>query len=308
MTLLMPHIASRLFGSELMIEPGKLQAFLIGLGARIVEGGMSLPGIAAINHVAFESGRPSEAMGKVGDPMGSAFEATGRGDRLVPKVGNVGIIGIEGTLVHKGKFIGQSSSGETSYEGLQTQIARATRDPAIKGVVFEVDSFGGEVNGAFETAGMIAQLSAQKPTLAILTDFALSAGYLLASQARQIVMPETGAAGSIGVMTMHADMSKKLEQDGVKITLIASGKHKADGNPTEPLPDDLRASLQARVDMRRDQFAASVSAGRGSRLTVQKALATEAQVYHGEEAVSAGLVDGIIDPQTAFAEFVKSVH
>lgn len=307
MTLLMPHIASRLFGSELMVEPGKLQAFLIGLGARIVEGGISLPGISAVNHVAFENGRPSDAMGKVGDPIGRAYERANAGDRLVQRIENVGVIGIEGTLVHKGKFIGQSS-GETSYEGLQAQIARAGRDPGIKGVVFEVDSFGGEVNGAFETAAMIGQLSAQKPTLAILTDFALSAGYLLASQARQIVMPDTGASGSIGVITMHADMSKKLEQDGVKITLISSGKHKADGNPTQPLPDDLRAALQARVDMRRDQFAAAVAAGRGSRLPVAKALATEAQTYHGEDAVAAGLIDGIIDPQLAFAEFVKSVH
>ncbi|WP_459595345.1 S49 family peptidase [Bradyrhizobium sp. 5.13L] len=307
MTLLMPHIASRLFGAELMVDPGKLQAFLIGLGARIVEGGVTLPGIAAVNHVAFEGGRPSESMGKLGDPIGSAYERANVGDRLVQRVGNVGVIGVEGTLVHKGKFIGQSS-GETSYEGLQAQIARATRDPAIKGVAFEVDSFGGEVNGAFETAAMIGKLSAQKPTLAILTDFALSAGYLLASQARQIVMPNTGAAGSIGVITMHADMSKKLEQDGVKITLISSGKHKADGNPTQPLPDDMRAALQSRVDMRRDQFAAAVAAGRGSRLPVDKVLATEAQTYHGEDAVSAGLVDGIIDPQAAFSEFVKSVN
>ena len=42
--------------------------------------------------------------------------------------------------------------GETSYEGLQAQVLRAMRNPTIKGVVFEVDSFGGELAGAFETA------------------------------------------------------------------------------------------------------------------------------------------------------------
>lgn len=307
MTLLMPHIASRLFDSELMIDPGKLQAFLIGLGGRIVEGGMSLPGISAIQHVAYQNGRPSESMGKLGDPIGRAFEAAGRGDRLLQRIDNVGVIGVEGTLVHKGKFIGQSS-GETSYEGLQAQIARARRDPAIKGVVFEVDSFGGEVNGAFETGAAIAQLSAEKPTLAILTDFALSAGYLLASATRAIVMPERGAAGSIGVLTMHADMSKKLEQDGVRVTLISSGRHKVDGTPTAPLPDDLRSAMQARVDLRRQQFANFVGSVRGGRLNAARAMATEAQTYHGEEAVAAGLVDGIIDPQQAFDAFVKSVH
>jgi len=47
-----------------------------------------------------------------------------------------------------------------------------------KGVVFEVDSFGGE----------------------LLTDHTLSAAYLLASAARQIIIPEYGRAGSIGAL------------------------------------------------------------------------------------------------------------
>lgn len=307
MNFMMPHIASRLFGSLLMVEPAKLQAFLVGLGGRIVDGGVSLDGIDAVDHVAFSRGRPSDAMGRVGDPLGRAFESAGRGDRLVPKVGNVGVIGVEGTLIHKGKFIGQDS-GETSYEGLQTQIARAARDTSIKGVVLEVDSFGGEVAGAFETARMIADLSVQKPTIAILTDFALSAGYLMASAARQVVMGETGAAGSIGVVTMHVDMSKQLDSRGVKVTLVSSGTHKTDGHSAAPLADDVREAMQARVDRSRELFAATVASFRGARLDKKAAMATEAQVYHGEAAVDAGLVDGIIDPQRAFAEFIKSVN
>jgi ClpP class serine protease len=104
-------------------------------------------------------------------------------------IDGVALIPIEGTLVHKGAYVG-AYSGTTSYEGLQAQVLRAMRNPAVKGVVFEVDSFGGELAGAFETADLIARLSAEKPTLAILTDHALSAGYLLASAARQIIIPE----------------------------------------------------------------------------------------------------------------------
>jgi signal peptide peptidase SppA len=302
----MPHIASRLFNSLLMVEPGKLQAFLVGLGGRIVDGGVTLDGVDAIDHVAFSRGRPSDRMGKVGDRLGRAFEQHGVGDRLLPRIGNVGIIAVEGTLIHKGAFIGQDS-GETSYEGLQAQIARAGRDDSIKGVVLEVDSFGGEAAGAFETARMISELSAAKPTLAILTDFALSAGYLMASAARQIVMPDTGAAGSIGVRTMHVDFSKQLENRGIKVTLISSGAHKLDGDPTMALADDVRANIQARVDRSRELFAETVGSFRGKRLDKKAAMATEAQVYHGDDAVNAGLVDGTIDPQKAFAAFLSKV-
>ncbi|TAK50244.1 MAG: S49 family peptidase [Xanthobacteraceae bacterium] len=305
--ILAPHIAAHVFNVPLMVEPGKLQAALIGLGARLVEGGIQLPGVVAVDHIAFAGGRPSDSMGRIGNPLGRSYEKAGVGDYLLDRVDGIGVIPIEGTLVHKGKFVGQSS-GETSYEGLQAQITRATADPSIKGVVFEVDSFGGEVAGAFETAKMIAALSDEKPTLAILTDFAMSAGYLMASAARQIVMPETGGAGSIGVVTIHTDMSRALENDGVKVTLLSSGAHKVDGHPFGPLADDVRASIQARLDRSRELFAGAVGAFRGKRLTKDAALATEAQTYFGSDAVAAGLVDGIIDPSRAFAEFHRKVN
>lgn len=302
MTILMPHIAERLFNEPLMVDAGKLASILCGLGGRIVDGGIELAGIDPLHHAAFANGRPSDVMGKIGDPLRHMTSDR----RIYTQVGPVAVIPVEGTLVHKGKWIGQSS-GQTSYEGLQAQIERAREDDSVRAVVLEVDSAGGQVAGAFETARMMQQLSAAKPTLAILTDFALSAGYLLASQARRIVMPDTGSAGSIGVATLHADMSQKLEKEGIRVTLIHSGAYKVEGNPVTPLADEVRARLQARVDATRDLFAAAVEQGRGNRLNRAAALATEAQIYQGEDAVRAGLVDGIIDPQAAFRAFVKSV-
>lgn len=306
MMLLMPHVAARLFDVPLMIDPGKMAAIMAGLGARIVEGGIELAGVEAVQHVAFAEGRPSETMGRLGDRLGRRYEQAGVGDRIVDRVGSVAVIPIEGSLVHKGAYLG-AYSGRTSYEGIQTQIARAARDPAVKGVVFEVDSFGGEVPGVFATSRMIASLSAVKPTLAILTEHAYSAGYLLAAAARQIVIPETGGAGSIGAMMMHADLSQKLANDGIKVSVIASGAHKADGHPALPLSDETRARMQARVDASRDLFAEVVGSFRGQRLTKAAALATEAADYPGEKAVRAGLVDGVMDPNEAFDAFVKRI-
>lgn len=302
MTILMPHIASRIFDTPLMIEAGKCAAIMAGLGARIVEGGMVIDQVEAVQHVAFANGRPS--MGRLGDPLGSRIESRGEGHRMLTTIGSVAVIAIEGTLVHKGKFIGQSS-GETSYEGLQAQVRRARRDPSIRAVVFEVDSYGGEVAGAFDTADMIAELSVEKSTLAILTDDAYSAGYLLAAAARNIVLPETGGVGSIGVIAMHADYSAKLEKDGVKVTVISSGAHKADGHPAAPLSTDTLARVQARVDASRDMFAAAVGRYRGSRLTKEAALATEALTYRGAEAVAAGLADGVGRPSEMFDRFLS---
>lgn len=308
MTLLMPQVASRLFGEPLMVDASKLAAILAGIGGRVAEGGFTLPGIAPVDHTAFAGGRLSESMGVVGngfDRALTAFEQR-RNVSLLDQVGPVAIVPIEGTLVQKGKWLG-SQSGDTSYEGVRALIARAMRAESVKGVVLEVDSYGGEVAGAFETAAMIAELSRAKPTLAILTDFAFSAGYLMASAARQIVMPPGGGAGSIGVIAMHADFSKQLEQDGIAVTLITAGTHKADGSPTLPLAEDVRAEIQKRVDASYERFLAAVATYRGRRLDTVAARATEARTYVGEAAVAAGLVDGIIEADQAFAEFVNRV-
>jgi signal peptide peptidase SppA len=300
----LPLIAARALNTLLMIDQRKAEAILLGFGCRLVDGGIVIENaIGAVDHAAFNAGRPS--MGRLGDRLGRAYDAAGAA--TFDMVGNVAVIPIEGTLVHKGAFLGKSS-GETSYQGLQTQVSRAMRADAVKGVVFEIDSYGGEMAGAFDTADMIAQLSAAKPTMAILTDNALSAGYLMASAARQIVMPEFGRAGSIGVITMHADYSRKLENEGIKVTILSAGKHKADGNPFQPLPEPLANRIRGEVEEARGRFAEHVGRFRGGRFTAEQAMATEAQDYRSGDALRLGLVDAVAKPADAFDAFVSAIN
>lgn len=297
-------VIGRMFNTPLLYDARKAETVAMALGPRLA--GMPVQitnGVGGIDHIAFENGRPSA--GRIGDPLGRAYDRKARDPLDV--VEGVAIIGVEGTLVHKGSYVG-ASSGETSYEGLQTQVARAMQRSDVRGVVFEVDSYGGEVAGAFETADLIYSLSRAKPTIAILTDFAYSAGYLLASQARQIVMPEFGGAGSIGVITMHVDWSRNLANEGIDVTVFTSGEHKADGNPFEPLAADVAARIQTRIDAMRDKFAATVARGRGSRLTKARALKTEAQAYDAAEAVSLGLADGVGNTVAAFNAFIAEIN
>jgi capsid assembly protease len=305
MSLLLSHIAARLFNTPLMVDGGKAMAIAVALGGRVVGGNITFDGPLPVDHIAFENGRPSEHAGRLG--YNQRLESRGLGDDILQMVGPVAVISIEGSLVHKGGWIG-SMSGETSYQGIQAQVGRAINSPSVRGVVFEVDSFGGEVAGAFDTADMIAELSSAKPTVAILTDFALSAGYLMASAARQIVLPESGCAGGIGTIAMHADVSRALENSGVHITMISSGEFKEDGQQFKPLGADVLARFKTNLNAGRDLFADAVGRFRGRRLSKKAALETEAQVFRGEEAVEAGLVDGVIRPSQAFDAFVARVQ
>ena len=298
------RIAARVFNTLLMIDQRKVEAFLAGFGERLTGGDVEVcDALGAIDHVAFETGRPS--LGRLGDGLGRAYDRAG----ILPfdAIDKVAVIGIEGTLVHKGAFIGQSS-GETSYQGLQTQAARALRADSIKAAVLEVDSFGGEGAGAFDAADAIAELSAAKPTMAILTENAHSAGYLLASQARQIVMPEFGGVGSIGAITIHTDRSRQLANAGIQVTILAAGKHKADGNPFEPLPQAVADRTIAALERARLKFADYVGRGRGARMTAAQAMATEADSFGGADALALGMVDAIARPADAFDAFIREVN
>jgi len=296
-----PRIASRLFNKPLMVHKGKAAAILIGIGGRVTGSSIEISGAEAISHVAF--GKQKPRLGTVGDRLGREVGSR----RAYDMVGSVAIIPVEGSLVHKGAWL-ESDSGETSYQGLQTQVLRAQRDPLVKGVCFEIDSYGGELSGAFETSDMIFALGQEKPTLAVLSDEAYSAGYLMASACRQIIVPEDGGVGSIGIITMHMDMSQCLEASGIKVTILAAGEHKADGNPFEPLPADVAATIMSELQVARAMFATRVSTYRGDRFSFDDAMATEANCYQGAEAVKRGLADATGHPSDAFEAFVSLIN
>ena len=299
------QIAQRAFNTPLLVEPSKAMAFLAGLGPRITGRQVRLVGGLAVapDDVA-HAALPSRT-GILTNGLAEEYRRDGQTPFAM--VDGIAVIEVSGVLVHRGSWIGQSS-GQTSYEGIAAQLAAAVADPAVRGIALEIDSFGGEVAGVFDLADAIRAARASKPVQAFVAEHAFSAGYALASQATSIILPRTGAVGSIGVVVMHADLSGQLSDDGVTVTLIHSGAHKVDGNPYEPLPDAVRARIQGEIDSIRTLFAQTVAAGRGRRLTAEAALTTEADCYRGADAVTAGLADEVSDPASAFAAFADAVN
>ena len=298
------QIAQRAFNTPLLVEPSKAMAFLSGLGPRITGRQLRLAGINFDPEDVAHAALPVRA-GILTNGLTEQYQRDG--PTPFPLQDGIAVIEISGVLVHRGAWIGQSS-GQTSYEGIAAQLAATASDPAVRGIALEIDSFGGEVAGVFDLADAIRSARGAKPVWAFVAEHAFSAGYALASQADRIILPRTGAVGSIGVVVMHADLSGQLSDAGVTVTLIHSGAHKVDGNPYAPLPDPVRARIQGEIDGIRTLFAQTVAAGRGRRLNADAALATEAECYRGAEAVAAGLADEVSDPASAFAAFVAAVN
>ena len=295
--MLHARIAARAFNTPLLVEPAKATAFLSGLGPRILgrQVEMTNEGDALESATRLPAHASIIAKGLLGD-----FQE--HGEAPYPVIDGIAVIEISGVLIHRGSWIGESS-GQTSYEGIAAQIEAAASDPAVRGVALEIDSFGGEVAGVFDLADRIRALRRDKPVWAFVAEHAFSAGYALASQASRILLPRTGAVGSIGVVVMHADLSGQLDRDGVRVTLIHAGSHKIDGNPYAPLPDAVRDDIQREIDVLRFLFTETVAAGRAGPLSQDAALATEAAIYRGTDAVTAGLADDVTDLAAGFASF-----
>jgi capsid assembly protease len=298
-------IAQRVFNTPLLVDPAKGHAILSGLGARLIDGRLRLPAIEVPEERAQRAGRVEPRASILGGDLAERYRARDR--RMFGLHEGVAIIEATGTLVHRGEYVG-AWSGATSYEGIGAQIAAAASDPQVRGIALEVDSFGGEVAGAFDLADAIRAAREAKPVWAFVAESALSAGYAIVSQADRIVLPRTGEVGSIGVLVVHADYSQRLSDEGVAVTLIHAGAHKVDANPYEPLPAAVRDDLQAEVESMRGLFLETVAAGRAGRLSAEAAGATEARVYRGRRAVDLGLADEVSDLRAAFSAFIENVN
>jgi len=296
------QVAQRAFNTPLMVDPAKALGFLSGLGPRIAGQEITFQGLEvdALDQAA--AAIPTRAS-LFGNDLAQRHQRNGSQPYAV--VDGIAVIEIAGTLVHRGAWIGQSS-GLTSYEGIAAQLQAAVADPGVRGIALDIDSFGGEVAGAFDLADRIRAARAQKPVQAFVAEHALSAGYVLASQADRIILPRTGAVGSIGVVALHTDMSGALDQKGIAVTLIHAGTHKIDANPYKPLPEAVHNQMQRELEVVRFLFAETVAAGRGDRLSQAAALATEAAVFRGADAITDGLADDLADPVTAFHAFAAA--
>lgn len=212
-------------------------------------------------------------------------------------------IPVKGVLLHD--FGYQLGSWATGYTYIARALRRGLADPEVRGIAFMINSPGGHVAGNFDLVDEIFAARGTKPMRAFAYEGAYSAAYSIASAASSIAMPRTGGVGSIGVLTVHVDISKMMDEAGVKITYIHAGKHKVDGNPYEPLPDNVKARIQERIDALYDVFVSTVARNRG--MDEQAVRDTEALTFSAQEATSNGLADSIGSLDDAIAVFAADM-
>jgi signal peptide peptidase SppA len=209
--------------------------------------------------------------------------------------GAVAVIPLRGMIAHRMGTM-EGSSGGMSAERFAAMVNAAAADASVGTILIDVDSPGGTIPGVPEAADAVFKARESKRIVAVANNMMASAAYWIASQAHELVAIPSAiepSVGSIGVFYPHKDLSAHLEKEGIRVTMIKAGKHKAEGNPFEPLTDDAKAMIQATVDAAYEQFIAAVARGRGVSVSDVRKGYGEGRALSAVDAKAAGLIDRI---------------
>ena len=281
-----PHLAQRLFNTPLAILPQKAEVVMAALADRF--------GVAKL----FRGNGEFVAL----DSWDIDDEPAP--DRAYEVVKGIAVIPVTGTLVNKLGSL-RPYSGMTGYDGIRANLSMALHDDAVRGIILDIESPGGEVAGCFDLVDDIYGARGEKPMHAVLSESAYSAGYAVASACDKVIVPRTGGTGSVGVICMHADLSRALDASGITVTIIQYGARKADGSDAVPLSKEALDRFQADVDEMGELFVDTVARNRG--LSAKAVRNTQATTFLGAKGVDIGFADAVMAPNEAFRSLLAEL-
>jgi signal peptide peptidase SppA len=204
----------------------------------------------------------------------------------------VGILQMYGVIAPKMNMFSEISGG-TTFQQATADLHELVASKDVGTIVIDWDSPGGNVQGADEFAREVLKARAVKPVISQVNFRMCSAAYWVGACATEIVCSPSGVVGSIGVFSIHNDLSKALADLGVKRTYLSKGKFKVEGNETEALSDDTKTQWLAEMEIPYSRFVNAVAHGRGVTPAAVRAGFGEGRAVQAEQALTLGMVDRI---------------
>lgn len=226
------------------------------------------------------------------DGIARAQQARETRDLAVRGGGLVAVLPLHGVIAPRMNLLSEISGGAT-FEGLTKQLNAAVADPDIQTIVFDVDSPGGNVAGASEFAREVLRARTLKPIIVQGNYLMASAAYWAMAGATELVASPSAMIGSIGVYSLHDDLTEARSKLGIKREVLSAGKYKAEAVGGMPLSDAARAHQQHLIDSFYDRMLGDIAKGRGVSAAAVRSGYGEGRVLNADDALAAGLIDRI---------------
>jgi signal peptide peptidase SppA len=240
------------------------------------------------------------------DEMGEsrAARAARRQEAARAGGGGIAVLPLYGVITQRGNMVDDiSGPGSCSTQLFTSAFRVVMQDDTVGSILIDIDSPGGSVYGVGELATEILEARGKKLVVAISNSSCSSAAYWIGSAAAELYVTPGGEVGSIGCWMAHKDLSKAMDEAGVKTTLVSAGKFKIEGNPYEALSQEARDFMQARCNDYYGTFTKAVSKGRGVPIGTVRDGMGQGRVLGADQALAEKMVDGI----ATFDEVIKKM-
>jgi len=178
---------------------------------------------------------------------------------------------------------------------VKAELKKAEKDDAIKAIVLRINSPGGGVTASDEIYHLIKTFAEESevPVVASLGSLAASGGYYIACSADEILAHPTTVAGSIGVILVGVNVSGLMDKLGVENQTFKSGSHKDILSPLRGATPEEREIVDSVLDDLFQRFVSVVKDNRPSLATARVDEITDGRIFAANQALDAGLIDGI---------------
>src|SRR5947209_11291234 len=157
-------------------------------------------------------------------------------------------------------------------------------------VLIEIESPGGTTTGAERLYDSLRRLAQKKPVVSVIGTLGASGGYIAAMGADEIFAEGNSLVGSIGVLFQIPNVSKLLDNIGVKVESVKSSPLKAAPSGYEPTSEEARQALNSLVVDSYDWFKGLVKERR--RMSdAELASVSDGRVFTGRQGLNLKLVD-----------------
>ena len=214
----------------------------------------------------------------------ASVSGEGGGARIAVVVG-------DGEILAAGTDPGLSDAGMTA-SGMARTLRQVREDSSIQGVILRVDSPGGDAIASAEILHEVQALSAKKPTLISMSDYAASGGYMMSMSGYSVLAYSNTLTGSIGVFFGKLTLRGLYDKIGLNKFLLTRGRWAAIDSDYTPLGPAERQRLQQELKIYYRGFVERVAAGRKKPYDTVEPLA-QGRVWLGTQAKKNGLVDEI---------------
>lgn len=217
-------------------------------------------------------------------------------------VNGVAVISLNGVIAKRMNLFSQISGG-VSTELAAKELKAALNDSQVNAIILSIDSPGGTVDGTETLANLVRDSRDQKKIVTWANGMLASAAYWIGSGAEQIYMADQVThVGSIGVVATHVDVSGAEQKAGLHTTEITAGRYKRIASQYAPLTDAGKQYIQEQVDQIYSVFVNAVADNRGATVDDVLANMADGRTFIGQQAIDAGLVDGVATLDALIAE------